>query len=227
MDLHGKVALVMGSDGNLGPIWVETLKEDGADVFPCSYPIWDVRDPKPILRDCLNNFGVPDIIINNAGIDNPPGSKATFWGNWDEIIEVNLTGAKRICEAFIPHMIANKGGLIINISSIMGNVGADWRNYPRGFEKPMAYNVSKAGLIHMAKCIATQFGLFNIRCIALSFGPYDNGKHDPDFKEKFLKNVPMGRMANKEDMKNALRGAIMATWANGVSFLHDGGYVAW
>ena len=208
MDLHGKVALVTGSTGNLGPIWVETLKEDGADVFPVEYPTWDVRDPKPIFRDCMNNWGPPDIIINNAGIDNPPGSQATFWGNWDEIIEVNLTGAKRIIEIFLPAMMAGSGGLIINISSIMGNVGADWRNYPKGFEKPLAYNVSKAGLIHMAKCIATQFGHFNIRCIALSFGPYDNGKHDSDFKEKFLRMSRWGAWGIKRISKTLYAGRL-------------------
>ena len=188
-DLSGKTAVVTGTSGNLGPVWVSTLKDAGAKVFEIDFPEYDVSVWASIKKahdKCIRDYGTPDILLNNAGIDNPPGGISTFFGNLRRILEVNLEGAANICEMFIPDMINWGGGVIINVGSIMGNIGADWRNYPPGFFKPVGYNLSKAGLIQLSRSITTQYGRYNIRSATIAFGPYDNEKLNEDFKEKFF-----------------------------------------
>ena len=229
-DLTGKTVLVTGTSGNLGPIWCSTLRDAGAKVFEMDYPEYDVSVWPSVqkARDkCIDAYGTPDIIINNAGIDNSPGVLINFFGNVRRILEVNLEGATLVCEAFIPDMIEWGGGVIINIGSIMGNIGADWRNYSDGFDKPIAYNLSKAGLIQLARSVTTQYGGHNIRCVTIAFGPYDSEKLDKDFKKKFFKNVPLGRGVSKKSLQTTLLFACCCPELAGVQVLIDGGYIAW
>jgi 3-oxoacyl-[acyl-carrier protein] reductase len=81
------------------------------------------------FASAIRAMGQLDILINNAAIDSPPGSNASFFGNFDEIMAVNISGAVNMCKAVIPGMIENGGGVIVNIGSIQGNIGADYRNY--------------------------------------------------------------------------------------------------
>ena len=227
-DLSGKTAIVTGTSGKLGPVWVETLKENNCHVWEYDLPYWDVTNKREINVWWGSRYTKPgpNILINNAGIDNPPGSDASFFGNCEEILRVNLQGAVNMCEAFIPDIIKNGGGIIVNIGSIQGNIGADWRNYPEGFEKPIGYNLSKAGLIQLSRSITVQYGRFNIRSVTIAFGPYDSGL-DEAFKGKFLKNVPLGRPISKESLQTTLLYAICCPELAGQQVLVDGGYTAW
>jgi NAD(P)-dependent dehydrogenase (short-subunit alcohol dehydrogenase family) len=123
-------------------------------------------------------------------------------------------------------MRAKGGGVIVNIGSIMGNIGADWRNYPEGFEKPVAYNLSKAALVQMSRSITTQYGRYNVRGVTISFGPFDSGLTE-EFKEKFLKNVPLGRPISEESIRTSLLYAICCPELAGQQVLVDGGYTSW
>lgn len=219
-DLYGKTAIVTGGrHGLLGPIWVETLREAGAEVDIYDLPENDVR-----LTTYLKKY---DILVNNAAIDNPPGSNASFFGNFNEIMDVNINGAANMCMNVIPKMIRNGGGVVINIGSIMGNVGADFRNYEGSFEKPCGYNCSKAALVQLSRSIAVQYGRYNIRSVTISFGPYNGGKLSEDFLGKFLKNVPLGRTISKESLKMTLLYACCCPELTGGQILVDGGYTTW
>ncbi len=222
LDLSGQTVIVTGTSGNLGPIWVEALEDVGATVFSFDLPDLDVIDPDQ-PRQFAWKFQ-PDILINNAGIDSPPETKSTFFGNWDNIMAVNLTGAKNMIEAVLPGMIERGHGQIINIGSMYGLVSPDKRNYPDGFEKPAAYGASKAGLMHLTRLVAVQYGQYGIRCNNLVIGAVESDSHRPNFKEKMTSAIPTGRMANKEDLKKALWGILASDYANGANFLHDGGY---
>jgi len=244
-DLSGKSAIVTGTSGKLGPVWVETLLNANARVHPLDLPEYDVGKIEDVQKfdtylmfknGCVVSAScgpfrrepksIPNIIINNAGIDNPPGSDASFFGNCEEILHVNLQGAVNMCEVFIPDMIKNGGGVIVNIGSIQGNIGADWRNYPDKFEKPVGYNLSKAGLIQLSRSITVQYGRYNIRAVTIAFGPYDMGLDDT-FKDKFLKNVPLGRCISKESLQTTLLYAICCPELAGQQVLVDAGYTAW
>ncbi len=221
-----KYAIVTGGSGRVGPIWMEELYKLG--YIPISYdlPEYDVTNLQQ-ARDFVNELAhPPQVLINNAAIDNPPGSGATFFGNAKQILDVNVVGATNMAEAVIPRMVAGDGGVIVNIGSIMGNIGADWRNYDKGFEKPVAYNLSKAALIQLSRSITVQYGRYGIRSVTLAFGPLDEGLPDA-FKERFLKNVPLGRAVSENSWRAALRFAIECPEFAGQQVLIDGGYVAW
>jgi NAD(P)-dependent dehydrogenase (short-subunit alcohol dehydrogenase family) len=223
-DLTGKVALVTGKSGMLAPVWVETLKDAGATVYCGEPPELDVTDKQSIRKFWASYTGkVPDIIINSAAIDNPPSSKATFFGKAKEIIDVNLLGALNVCEYFIPDMIKNGGGVIVNIGSIQGYRGAVKRNYI-DFEKPVGYNVSKAALIQLSRSITTQYGDRNIRSVTIAFGAFDGGKLDPIFMSKFLRDVPLGRTVSKQSVQTALLFACCCPEFAGQDVLVDGGF---
>lgn len=223
-NISGKTAFVTGKAGLLAPIWKETLEGAGCEVMSYGLPEDDVRDKVKLLT--LATHFAPDIIINNAAIDNPPGSKATFFGNCSEIVDVNLMGAVNVCDAFIPGMIENGGGVIVNIGSIQGVIGANWRSYPAGFEKPVGYNISKAGLMQLSRSITTQYGRYNIRCVTIAFGAYDGGKLDTEFLKKYLNCVPMKRCVSKKDLQRTLLFACATESFAGQAVLVDGGYVA-
>ena len=224
-----KCAIVTGGSGRVGPIWIDELEKMGYEVFDFDLPDWDITDwpaCKAYVQALMDGGHYPSVLVNNAAIDNPPGSDATFFGNLAEILKVNLTGAVQMAAAVIPAMEDSGGGVIINIGSIMGNIGADWRNYEEGFEKPVAYNLSKAALVQLSRSITVQYGRYNIRSVTLAFGPLDKGLPE-EFKEKFLKNVPLGRAVSEESWRAALRFAIEAPELAGQQVLIDGGYTSW
>ena len=225
-----EVAILSGSKGNLGPVWADTLRGMGYQICTLDYPEQDVTveaDRHAVVRECLEIYGPPSILINNAGVDNPPGSGASFFGNMERIIAVNLIGSAGMAAAVIPSMIACRRGLIVNVGSIQGFVAADYRNYDGDFEKPVGYNVSKAGLIQLSRSLAVQYGRYGIRAVTIAFGPFDNGKFNPAFKEKFLRNVPLGRIVSRESLAATLRYAIECPELTGQTILVDAGYTAW
>ena len=229
-DLSGKVALVTGGQGRLGPIWVDTLEQAGAKVYVLDLPSFDVSKLADVYD--FQQFVVldgggqsPTIVVNSAAIDNPPGTGASFFGNAERILEVNLMGAVNITKVFLPGMIRAGGGVFVNIGSIMGFVGADWRNYPEGFEKPVAYNLSKAALVQLSRSITTQYGRYNVRGVTIAFGPFDAGLPE-EFKEKFLRNVPLGRTISEASVRAALLFAVSCPEFAGQQVLIDGGYTA-
>ena len=221
-DISGQTAIVTGVSGNLGPIWIEALEDLGVEVFGYDLPLYDVRHIE--IAQIFMIKIKPAILINNAGIDNPPGTDAKIFKNWDEILDVNLTGAKNMIRAVLPGMVDRGRGHIINIGSMYGMVSPDQSLYPDEFEKPAAYSVSKAGLLHLTRLMAAQFGKYGVRCNCLTLGPVYSQSHSPEFRKKMLDRIPLGRMADKQDLKRALWGIMMADYANGANFVHDGGY---
>lgn len=221
-----KIALVTGYSGQLGPVWVDTLGELGYKVYGIGLPECDISDIAQKKNMAGKLPGVPDIIVLNAAIDNPPGSGATFHGNFQRIMEVNIGGAVNVVDVFLRSMIENGGGVIVGISSIQAHIGADWRNYEGDFEKPVGYNCSKAALEQYARSLTVQYGRYNIRACCIAFGPYDGGKLDKTFLGKFLLNVPLFRPVSKASLKAAFRFAIECPEFAGQTAIVDGGYIA-
>lgn len=229
MTFNTNCAVVTGGGGRAGPIWIDELEKVGYKVFNFDLPENDITVRDDILMFKANLLAAgyaPSVLVNNAAIDNPPGTDASFFGNLDTIMKVNLSGAAFMSQAFIPVMAKRDGGVIVNIGSIMGFIGADYRNYDAGFEKPVAYNLSKAALIQLSRSITVQYGRYNVRGVTIAFGPLDKGLPE-EFKTKFLRNVPLGRAIGEKSWRAALRFAVQCPEFAGQSVLIDAGYTAW
>ena len=241
------IAILSGNKGNLGPIWESILTDLGAEVIgfdwdfsqPVSLHNCDVTSHEALLKFKklylekvaynINDAPPPSLIINNAAIDVPPDRhNVNFFTDAFETVVTNLIGAINLTQLFMPDMVKlGDGGLVINIGSIQGNVAADIRNYDNDFEKPVGYNVSKAGLIQFTRSLAVQYGKHNIRSVCLAFSAVDSGKFTEPFKSKFLNCLPLGKLISRQSLEASLRFAIDCPELTGQQVLIDSGYTAW
>ena len=178
MRLKNKVAVITGAGSGIGRTTAILFAKEGAKVVIVDIDkkageetlnllqgkeraalfiptdITDVVQVKSMVSKVVERYRKLDILINNAGLYAKGDASNTDEGQWDKIMNVNLRAAFLCSKNCIPQMIKQGGGVVINISS---EAGIDaWKNQ-------VAYNVSKAGLISLAKSIAVDFALQNIR----------------------------------------------------------------
>jgi NAD(P)-dependent dehydrogenase (short-subunit alcohol dehydrogenase family) len=264
--LTGEIGVVTGGLGKLGPIWVETLLDAGSAVFVLDRPdqkiseefreiekrfggqrlklaYADVRDRlalEAVCKECLETFGVPSILVNNAGIDRPPDKSAEGYPLEDipleenrEILEVNTLGLFLVTQVFGSEMVKAGRGSIINIGSLYASVSPDPRFYDHiqndpPFLKPPAYGASKAAVVNLTKYLATHWAPHGVRVNALSPGGV-LGDQDEEFKLKFCTRVPLGRMATASDLSGPLLflASQASSYVTGIELVVDGGFTAW
>ena len=184
MILEGKVALITGGGTGIGAAIAERFVADGASicitgrrqemltkvaqslppgkVLTCAGDVTKLPDVKRMVETALVFSGKLDVLVNNAAID--PGGTTVVEIDpelWHEVLEINLTGPLYLMKESIPHMVEAGGGSIINIASLAGL---------RCLPGMPAYCASKAGLIHLTKQVALDFGPANIRCNAVCPG---------------------------------------------------------
>ena len=184
-DMSGRVAIVSGSAGQLGGEYVRALLAAGASVAgvdlaptPIEHDrfvsvVADITDRTALeraLADVLGAFGRLDVLVNNAALDNPPGSSGAAVGPfeefpmdaWDRVVDVNLKGMVLSCQVFGGHMAASGGGSIINISSVAGS-------NPAPNAEP--YGAAKAGLNNLTRSFAFALGP-KVRINSIMAGPF-------------------------------------------------------
>jgi len=250
--LKGSVAIVTGGQGLLGREYVKTLAEAGAKV--AIFDIIGLENPVDITKKTAvakafekveKELGVPTILVNNAGIDSPPGASAGengFFENyperaWDAVLDSHLKGAFLVSQAFIRSFVKSnsKNGSIINISSIYGVVSPDQSLYAyrrkRGeeFYKPVAYSVAKAGMIGFTKWLAGYFGerKIPIRANTLVLGGVFSGQ-EKKFVSQYKKKTLLGRMADFTDYNQAVLflASDASSYMTGSELVIDGGLTA-
>lgn len=193
-------------------------------------------DWEAMLGTVMKEFGHVDVLINNAAFTNQSRSAkfaAPFTDfpleDWNQILNVNLTGSFLGCQVIGKQMLEQGKGSIINFASLYGVVSPNHKMYPgTGINQPVAYSVSKSGVIALTRYLAGLWGGKGIRtnCITPG-GVYNN--HNELFVERFSNLNPMGRMEKKEE----LRGAIVylasdaSTYCNGHNLVVDGGWTIW
>jgi NAD(P)-dependent dehydrogenase (short-subunit alcohol dehydrogenase family) len=264
--LKGEVAVVTGVLGKLGPIWTHALLEAGASVMALDHPDSpisedfekiqaqfdetrlklaraDVRDRVALesaCNDCLKTMGVPSILVNNAGIDRPPGNGKKGYRLEDipleenrEVLEVNTLGLFLVSQVFGIQMVKAGRGSIINVGSLYASVSPDARFYDHiendpPFLKPPAYGASKAAVVNLTRYLATLWAPRGVRVNALSPGGV-LGDQDEAFKRKFCDRVPLGRMATAADLCGPLLflASRASSYMTGTELMVDGGFTAW
>jgi NAD(P)-dependent dehydrogenase (short-subunit alcohol dehydrogenase family) len=263
--LDGQVAVVTGLLGRLGPIWADALLGAGAVVVGLDLPRSkassafeglkqrygehklylhriDIRDRAKlteVLDHCLTQIGIPSVLVNNAGIDQPPGPVQTYrledipLDICRDVFDVNVLGALQATQIFGREMLKARRGTIINIGSLYASVSPDVHFYDHipcdpPFLKPPAYGASKAALVNLTKYFAAHWGPYGVRVNILSPGGV-LGEQDEAFKKKFSARVPMGRLALHSDLYGPLifLASDASSYVTGIDLKIDGGFTAW
>ncbi|WP_165026387.1 MULTISPECIES: 3-oxoacyl-[acyl-carrier-protein] reductase [unclassified Dysgonomonas] len=153
-------------------------------------------DTHKVVEEILNDFGKIDILVNNAGITRDGLMMRMSEQQWDMVININLKSAFNFVHAITPIMMKQKGGSIINMSSVVGISGnAGQTNY----------SASKAGMIGLAKSIAKEVGSRGIRanCICPGFIITEmTGALSDEVKQKWAEQIPLRRGGTPEDVAN-------------------------
>ena len=189
-------------------------------------------------------WGVPDALINNAGLDSKPSGSAEQNGPfetyprefWDEVIDVNLTGVVQCCQVMGARMAEAGRGSIINVGSMYGMVSPNQALYAyrekrdgKPFFKAASYAASKAGLLNLTRYLATYWAPKNVRVNTVTFGGVKTASFDQEFIEEFLKRVPLGRQAEIDEFNGVVQFLCSdaSTYMTGSNVVVDGGFTAW
>jgi len=243
LKLSGKVALVTGGSRGIGFTTAKILSENGAtvvitakdpkrlekstlEIFNVIGIAADIRnrnDVKNVVNRIIEKFGRLDILVNNAGIF--PKIKKLHEideDDWNEVLDVNLTGQFRFTKEAIPYL-QKTAGCIINISSDAG-----LKAY-QGFNVD-AYSASKAALILLTKCWALEYATNKIRVNCICPGVVDTDMTKPFLKtqkdREFMDSEhPIGRIGQPEEVAKAVMyfASDDASWVTGAVLAVDGG----
>ena len=178
------------------------LNDEGCNVKTVYNDATEKETYTSMVEEVFKNEGRIDILVNNFGTSNPQKDldiKNTEYDEYIRTVDINLASVFMTSQAAIPHMAANGGGSIINISSIGGL---------RPDISQIAYGTSKAAINYLTKLIATQCARDNIRCNAVLPGMTAteavSNNLTPEFQEFFLKHIPIKRMATPEEIAGAV-----------------------
>lgn len=270
--VENKICIVTGGLGQLGAQYAKTLYERGARVAVFARTVNAERTEKVFPKDKFNYENirfyqvditnkaqieqaldsiekawksVPDVLINNAGIDTQPSAPPEVSGPFEnfpeevfrEVVDVNLVGTFLVCQAVGKRMVAaGKSGSIINIGSIYGMVSPvqDIYAYKKEmtgipFIKPVAYSAAKSGVYNLTRYLATYWGKNNIRVNTLTLSGVARDTQDKYFRANYCNRIPIGRMANEDEYNGAIvfLSSDASKYMTGSNVIVDGGWTAW
>ncbi len=220
MRIKDKVALITGSGSGIGRAIAIRFAKEGAKVVindiveeraksaldevrqhspESSMEVFDVSkwdEVQDAVERIVDRYGRIDILVNNAGVLRDNYLTKMPIEDWDFVLDINLKGPFLCCKAVVPHMMKQKDGRIVNISSraYLGNRGQT------------NYSASKGGLVSMTRTLAIELGGFNIRVNAIAPGLIDTPlvrSLRPDILEKLIASQPTKTMGDPEDIANA------------------------
>jgi len=209
-------------------------------TFPISFTIdiTDQQSVRKLTKEVLSKYKKIDVLINNAHFipREHPKRDAPFEQYpvklWDKTISDNMRGIFLCCQEFGKVMSKQHKGVIVNISSIYGIVGADQRIYGKSrLNSPAFYAATKGALVSLTRYLAAHWSTKNIRVNTLTLGGvFDTKLHtDKNFVKNYSKRTILGRMAKKEDYDGALLflASDASTYMTGANLIVDGGWTAW
>jgi NAD(P)-dependent dehydrogenase (short-subunit alcohol dehydrogenase family) len=251
-DLTGQVAVVTGAARGLGNMMAAALAEAGArlviadingpgaqgasaalyssghEALPSTVDIAQPDDVDRMVQETLDAYGRIDILVNNAGIhiggDSLPENLKL--DDWNVMLDVNLTGVLLCAQAVGRQMIRQGGGKIINMASMSGMIV----NRLTG-RHPLAYSVTKAGVIMLTKVLAVEWAKYkiNVNAIAPTYFKTEMLSPDPKLRAEMVDAIPMGRLGEPTDLAGTVvyLASEASNFVTGHVLLVDGGYTAW
>ena len=208
---HGaNVAFTYVSDGSAEKAAVveEKIKTLGVKGKAYKSNAGDFAQCEAFVNDVLKEFGTVDICVNNAGISKDNLLLRMTPDQWNDVIQVNLNSVFYMTKQVIKPMMKAKNGAIINMSSIIGEMGNAGQT---------SYAASKAGIIGFTKSVAKELGSRNIRCNAIAPGFVETDMtsylKDGAAAEKYKAGIPLGRFASGEEIANTAL-FLASDWGN-------------
>ena len=221
LDLTGKVALVTGASRGIGAAIAKTLARQGATVVAAargsnaeatvadivslggkaeaaSLDVTDSSTVDSVVSGALSRHQRIDILVNNAGITRDQLMMRMKRDEWDAVIATNLTAAYSCTQAVLRPMIKQRGGRIVTISSVVGQMGNAGQ---------VNYAASKAGLIGMAKALAREVASRGITVNVVAPGLIDTDMTralGAGSSEQWTAQIPLGRLGTPEDVANTV-----------------------
>ncbi|SOY97466.1 Short-chain dehydrogenase [Cupriavidus taiwanensis] len=152
---EGARVLCVDRDAAAAQQVVERIRDAGGEAQPFKADVSSKEQLAAMTADCISKYGRIDVLHNNVGIEIVAELEDIREEDWDRVFDINLKGVMLACQQVIPHMVKQRGGSIINISSIASR---KWSPMPF-----LAYNTSKAGLNHMTRVLARRYAADQVR----------------------------------------------------------------
>jgi NAD(P)-dependent dehydrogenase (short-subunit alcohol dehydrogenase family) len=246
--LDGDIALVTGSTRGLGRAVAAELAGEGARVAVAGRNEAEAGEVAAALGDAhvgvgldvtsrasvddavaqvVERLGVPTVLVNNAGVNRIGPAESLPEEDWAFVLDVNLMGAARCCQAVGTLMLERGRGVVVNVSSIVGSqVGMPGR---------APYAATKAGLVGLTRVLAIEWAGRGVRVVAVAPGPVRTPMVEQAIRDGILveneivERTPAGRIASPEDIARAI--ALLASdkagFVTGQTLVVDGGYTAY
>ncbi len=201
---------------------VSRIKAAGSDAIPLHADVSDRAQVLQMFQALKEAWGGIDILVNSAGID---GARAVGWEAdpvaWRKVLEVNLAGSYYCAREALGSMVAQKAGVILNITSVHETI--PWSGYT-------AYTASKAGLSMLTKSLAQEAAPFQVRVLALAPGAIQTPINvavwgDPGQLADLLSKIPLGRLGQPEEIARMAVVLVSdaASYITGTTVFVDGG----
>lgn len=200
---------------------VRRLRAQGREAIALQADVADRQAVEAMVETVEVELGPVGLLVNNAGISRQGLFQDTSDADWDRILAVNLTGARNAIQAVLPHMLNEKRGCIVNISSIWGLRGASCE---------VAYACSKAAIVGLTRSLALELAPSGIRvnCVAPGCIETDMVRVlGPETRAMLVEETPLGRLGTPEDIAHAVAffASERAAFLTGQVLTADGGFI--
>lgn len=206
-----------GADAAFGV--AKEIEDAGGRAVTVQADVGNEDEAAALVETVVAQLGRIDILVNNAGITRDALVVRMKKSDWDEVLQVNLTGAFNCLQAAAKKMMKQRSGVIVNVSSIVGVIGnAGQANY----------SAAKAGLIGLTKTVAKELASRNIRVNGVAPGFITTEMTESlaeNIKEKIVEQIPMGRFGSSEEVAKVIAWLASdgSAYITGQTILIDGG----
>ena len=252
--LDGGVAVVTGGGQGIGRAYAHALGEAGAavaiadislatasavaaelqakqiDAIAIQVDVTKADQVQAMVDAVMNKWGRLTIGVNNAGVGQWADAETMAESDWDRMLDINLKGVFLCCQAEARIMLAAGYGKIINMASMSGHISNTPQNQSH-------YNISKAGVLHLTRCLGAEWAPRGVRVNSISAGYtrtqlVDDLLKTPVGKEmmpQWMALTPMNRMGEVTDLQGAVvyLASEVSDFMTGADLVVDGGYCCW